>query len=240
MKTSIACVVMLAQASFSFVAAAQEVPSFWVADTLVRIPAPDGFFRYDGRHPEVDKIARRIVGTKRLVAAYSSRQDLEQALSGRYPRLERHFSVQTNPELESETIDSELFDLLKQKLRQDFADGLAKYEDTIKEVESDGSAAVRLSRRFTGMKISEVIPLGFFDESADSSCFSMLMQGSVSAVDSAEPPKYITVSVVCVLRVHDRLLYLSCSSKYEGKPDIEWARRSILRWRDSVRAANAL
>src|SRR5205814_9799857 len=143
MKTSVALVVVLAITVLLSVAGAQEVTTIRVADTAVRIPAPEGFFRYDGKHPEVDKIAIRLVGSNRLLAAYSSQEDLKRALNGRYPKLERHFSVQTDPKLEAVAFDSELFGLLKQRMRQDFAaaDGFEKYRDTIKEVEADGSAA---------------------------------------------------------------------------------------------------
>lgn len=238
MKKQVALLLLSAVTILFSVAAVEEPTTFRIANTSVRIPSPNGFYRYDGKDAQVDTIARRLVGNNRLLAAYSSGKDLEQVLHGHYPKLERSFTAQTDPKLEAIEFDRELLSLLKDKLRHDFSDGLKSYGPTIKEVEADGSAAAALSQRLTALKLGEMIPLGIFDETPDSVCFSMIIKAQAVSGGPDQPPPYTGVSAVCMTRVDNRILSLGCGSQYRSKSDIMWARSSLQEWRNSILSAN--
>lgn len=122
---------------------------------------------------------------------------------------------------------------------RDFSDGLKSYGWTLKEVEADGSAAAALSQRLTALKLGDMIPLGIFDETPDSVCFSMIVKAQAVASGPDQPPPYIGVSAVCMMRVNNRVLSLGCGSQYRTKSDILWARSGVQEWRDSILLDNA-
>jgi hypothetical protein len=78
-------------------ALAQDVTVADIGGAAVKIPAPDGFFRYDGKRAKADVFAKTIAGSGRLLAAYSSREDLAAVLNGQLPKLERNFAATLPP-----------------------------------------------------------------------------------------------------------------------------------------------
>jgi len=178
-------------------------------------------------------------GSDHLLAAFSSEDDLAAVLSGRFPRLQRHFVAGTDPNLETVTFDPELFGLLKQHLRSEYAGSLEKYRETITEIEKRGSSIVTLSPKFAGLKIGDLIPLGAFDETKDSICFSMLVRTEVASSNGKDKVNTVAVSAVSMTIVRERLLALTCGAMYRDKADIEWARHSLQRWRDRILTANS-
>ena len=136
--------------------------------------------------------------------------------------------------------NAELFGLMKQRFREQFSGNVEKYRETIEEVERRGSSVVRMSPRFTELKIGEMIPLGVFEETKDSICFSALVRTEITPSNGKEKLKSVAVSAVSLTKVREHLVSLGCGAMYHDKADIEWARRNVQLWRDKVLGANTL
>lgn len=202
-----------------------------VGGTSITLPAPAGFFRYDGKSAKVDSYEQKLLpATNRLLADFGSEEDVADVLLDRLPTLERHFSAQTLRSAESLELTATAFGNMKPEIAHTVAEQASKYRDLAKNLET--SASVAIGSRLT---IGESIPLGVFDDTADSICFSMLSKVKVEVLSDA----YVSISTCCVVRVSNRVLYLLSSSPYRDKSDIEWARRNVKLWRDAVLKANA-
>jgi hypothetical protein len=219
--------------------AAADTNTVYVGDTAILLPSPKGFFRYDGKNSKIDNLEQSLLpSSNRLLAIFGSEENLADVLVGRFPKVERQFNAQSMRSLESLTVTQAFFNELKPGLRETFSaqSGNENFRDVIKEVETNASSAISaVSHLSANLKIGEMISLGVFDDTKDSLCFSALAKVQVSTSTNS----YVTVIGCCIIRVSDRVFYLYSMSLYRDKSDIEWARRSIQRWRDAVLKANA-
>ena len=198
-----------------------------VGGTTISLPPPEGFFRYDGKSAKVDSFEQRLVPpTNRLLAAFGSEETLAEVLMDHLPKSERHFAAESERSLESRDITPSFFAASKPSLRKTVSSPLdEKYRSVIKEIESNWSSDIGAS-----LRLGEMIPLGFFDDTSDSLCFSALTKVQVETTSQS----YVSIAACCVIRVRNRAFYLFADSPYHDKSDIEWARRSVKRWRDAV------
>ena len=203
-----------------------------VGGATISLPAPDGFFRYDGKSAKVDSFEQQFVSaTNRLLAIFGSEETLGEVLMDKIPKSERHFAAESERTLETRNITASLFAQLKPSLRQTVSSPLdEKYRSVIKEMESNASFSAGAS-----LRLGEIIPLGVFDETSDSLCFSAFTKAQAETISQS----YVSIIACCAVRVKNRLFYLYANSPYHDKSDIEWARRSVQRWRDAVLKANS-
>jgi hypothetical protein len=202
-----------------------------VGGTSIALPAPEGFFRYDGKSAKIDALEQRLLAaSNRLLAAFGSEETLADVLLDHLPKIERQFRAQSERSLESVTVTPVSFNKMKPEIRNTVSSQAAKYHSLAKDIEASASIAIGST-----LTIGEAIPLGVFDETTDSLCFSMLMKVKIAAISDSE----VSIVTCCVIRVSNRVLYLTANSPYRDRSDIEWARRSVQRWRDAVIQANA-
>lgn len=214
-----------------------QIPTVSVGGNSIALPPPEGFFRYDGKSARVDAVEQNLLPkTNRLLAVFGLEEVLADVLSDRFPKIGRHFSAQTERSLEVMTISPSLFAEFKPEMRNPITAQLEIYREAAKEIENNAaSAAYAQTGILAKLRIGETIPLGIFDETKESLCFSMLSKAQISGIAGS----YVTITACCVINVKDRLFYLYSSSPYREKADIEWARRSVQRWRDAVLKSNA-
>src|SRR5439155_12205610 len=128
------------------------------------LPSPDGFFRYDGKSTKVDSLEQRLLpASNRLLVAFGSEETLAEVLIDHYPKIDRHFSAQSERSLESVDITPAFFAEFKPELKTNISSQIDKYPIVIRQVESNASSAVSSS-----IRIGEMIPLGVFDDTNDS------------------------------------------------------------------------
>ncbi|MEI7820799.1 MAG: hypothetical protein WCK55_07765 [Verrucomicrobiota bacterium] len=211
--------------------AGAETPTVTIGGTIISLPPPVGFFRYDGKSSIIDKIEQRLLpASNRLLAAFGSEETLAEVLIDHIPKIERHFSAQSVRELESLDVPQAGFAEMRPGIRDAFTPQSGKYSSIIKELESNAS-----SISSAVLKIGEMIPLRIFDDTKESICFSMLCKVQVDTI----PRSYVSIVAGAVVRVRNRIFYLYASVPYHDKADIEWARRSVQQWRDDVLKANS-
>jgi hypothetical protein len=199
-----------------------------VGGTSITLPAPEGFFRYDGKSAKIDTFVQKPLAASgiRLLAIFGSEETLADVLLDQFPKIARNFSAQTPVSLESSQFTSTSFSEMKPELRNTLSS--MKYRDLANEVETSIHATLG-----TSLTVGEMIPLGIFGDTGDSVCFSMLTKMQLASVS------YISVVACSIVRVNNRLVYLYASSLYRQKSDIDWARQSVQQWRDAVLKANA-
>jgi len=110
----------------------------------------------------------------------------------------------------------------------------------VAEVERSASSAVS-HELDAAMKVtmSDTVSLGVFGETAESTCFALLVKSHLKGGSLEAPIDPVTVVAGCVILVRERLLYLYANSMRDGKSDEDWARQQVTAWRDAVVAANA-
>jgi hypothetical protein len=203
-----------------------------VGGTVISLPAPDGFFRYDGKSAKVDTFEQQFVSaTNRLLATFGSEETLGGVLKDQVPQSERHFAAESERSLETRDITASLFAQLKPSLRRTVSSPLdEKYRSVIEEMESNASSSAGAS-----IRLGEIISLGVFDDTSDSLCFSAFTKAEADTTSQS----YVSIIACCAIRVKNRVFYLYANAPYRDKSDIEWARRSAQRWRDAVLKANS-
>jgi hypothetical protein len=202
-----------------------------VGGSSISLPAPEGFFRYDGKSAKVDAFEQQFTpATNRLLASFGSEEAVAEVLLNHLPRkIDREFSAQTVRSIESHTFTPASFNQMKPELRNSLS-STEKYRSLVEALERNASVAISQN-----MQMGEIIPLGIFDDTSDSLCFSMLSKVEIAII----PDGYVSITACCVVRVGDRLVDLLVTSPYRDKSDIEWAKRSLQSWRDAVLRANA-
>ena len=217
-----------------------ETVTVYVANIPIALPAPEGFFRCDGKSTKVDRMQQSLIGaSNRLLASFGSEDDLAQTLKDTYPKLERNFNAQSVKKFEEVSVTSAGFTDLKTTLRTSMDSTRQKLGDMFAEIESSASSTLSkdLQTR-TDLKVGEMIPLGVFDETPDSISFSMLTKYRLTAEDRGKPVEGVSIVAACALNLRNRVINLYCTSDYRDKRDIEWARSNVKKWRDEVLAMN--
>lgn len=206
----------------------------------IRIPAPDGFFRIDGIDHEYDRLARSLVPPhNRSIAQFGTERELAELLAGRWPSAKRGFGVQVMRALESVRATRSQFDRIKDRLKTDLLEVETdpEFQRLIREMELGISKGFfDLDGTAHNVTIGNPIPLGIYDETAESLLFSMLM---TAYVDGANDDDIFVgmVSGACI-HINERVLYLYATSEYVDNTDIEWVRTALMNWRDEVVKAN--
>ena len=113
-----------------------------VGGTIISLPAPDGFSRYDGKSTKVDSFEQQFVpATNRLLAIFGSKEALGDVVKDQIPKRGRYFAAESKRSLETRDITASLFGQLKPPLRRMVSSPLAeKYLSVIKEMESNASS----------------------------------------------------------------------------------------------------
>ncbi len=167
------------------------------------LPAPEGFFRYDGKSAKVDASSQQTTASgNRLLAEFSPEDTLADVLADRFPISERFFNAQSVRSVESLAVTPAVFNEMKPVLRSTFTSP-TEFRNVVNDIETRVSVAVGSS-----LKKGEAIPLGIFEETPDSLCFSVLMKEQVDGSDNL-----VVIQACSVVRVNNRVLALYSTSQ---------------------------
>lgn len=224
-------------------ATASDVVTVDVGGVAIRIPAPEGFYRIDGRNAEYDNVLQASLSRlDRRLAMFGSEVDLADLLSGRWPTREGGnlaFDAQVSRAMERIAISRHEFQGLKREQKEQLGAQLASPEmqRIIREIESGSTNALSDSLDSNmQIAIGDLIPLGVFDETPESLLFAVLMTASVGGTDIDY--QFVGVTAGATVHIRDRVIYLYSSSKYQGADDLGSVRDSLRKWRDDVVRAN--
>src|SRR5260370_16067069 len=149
-----------------------------------RIPAPEGFERFDKTYPQLaEQIRRRMGITSDLLAAYGKAQELLDRDSGKSTHLKTLFYVTASKSLRSVDVTPELFSQIKLQLKSSGSDfqGMA---DKAAEVVNDYLQKQR--NPADALKLKEPHPIGTFDERPSSICLLFISKVKLTTNGTAE------------------------------------------------------
>lgn len=220
-----------------------EINRVNVGGTWILLPAPEGFFRYDGRSPKIDQYQNALAsaGNNRLVATFGSESVLTDVLKNAFPSLDRYFAVQTVRDVEKDKMTESMFAEFKRMLRSQ-ADALVRESSRqaaqMKDITSGALSKAVQTPAY--LKLREMTSQGAFDETLDSICLCVIAKLQAGVVETgAEPVEKFAIIADCSVCVRQRLIELTYYSIYNSPKDIEWAQTHLKMWRDAVIAANA-
>jgi len=201
------------------------------------VPAPDGYFRCDGKVRDVDVILlAHIPTTNQELAFYCDEDDLAKASSSQNPSFSRFFDVQVRASLKNKDYSDQEFNDIKQSLKKLVGD------DQLGDLSTQATETVsqKLSKirdKAGNLKSGDAAQLGVFDETPDSICMAMVLKATYGAGNGAND-NLVRVMATALTHVHKRIFYLYSASIFQDETDIVWTRSEIRKWRDSVIAAN--
>ena len=145
--------------------------------------------------------------------------------------------------LEGYKVTPILFADLKKMLRGEIDSLVTKNQRTVALAPLEADASKALSKAVQSpvdVKVGELIPLGVFDETPESICFSAFgkIRYNVRQGDGAQIDR-LSISATSEINIRQRVISLTCCSTYNSELDIEWVRTQLKKWRDAVVAANA-
>lgn len=214
-----------------------ETPKIYVSTTPISIPAPKGFFRYDGKSAFVDKFQKDAVApANRLLAAFGADSDVAEVMLDTLPSLKRHFNALVPIVSEKNKFTKKDFQSIKNEIRVQFESEL----DHAKVKEIEQNLAVAGEALHAQAKIGERVFLGAFDETDESICFAMLANPEITLKSSSgvTTQKGVIVASSCMVLVAGHVITLNCVSDYKNKTDIVWVKDTMKTWRDEILKVN--
>ncbi len=211
--------------------------NFSLGDASVVVPAPDGYFRCDGKVRGVDVIAlAHIPTTNQELAFYCDENDLAKVSAGRDPSFSRFFDVQVRVSLKNKDYSDQEFNDIKQALKKFVGDDqLGELSTQTAEAVSQKLAKIR--EKAGNLKFGDTAQLGVFDETSDSICMAMFLKATYGAGNGTSD-NLVRMMTTALVHVHKRVFYLYSSSIFQDETDITWTRSEIRKWRDAVITAN--
>lgn len=223
--------------AFCFAFARGDSTNFSLGDASVLVPAPDGYFRCDGKIKEVDAVVlAHIPPTNQILAFYCDEDDWAKISAGQDPSFSRFFDTQVRASLKNKDYSDPEFKEIKQSLKKFVGD------DQVGELSAQASEKVsqklaKIKETAGNLKFGDAAQLGVFDETPDSICMAMLLK-VVRGPGRGADVNIVRVMATALVHVHKRILYLYSSSIFEDETDITWTRAAVRDWRDSVISAN--
>lgn len=220
-----------------FSLAKADSTSFSLGDASIVVPAPEGYFRCDGKIRDVDVIVlAHIPPTNRELAFYCDADDLAKLSAGHDPSFPRFFDVQVRVSLKNKDYSDREFNAIKEALKKLVGDDqLGELSTQTAEAVSQKLAKIR--ENAGNLKFGDAAQLGVFDETPDSICMALVLKTTYGAANGTSD-NLVRVMATALVHVHQRIFYLHSCSLFQDDADITWTRSEIRKWRDAVISAN--
>lgn len=209
-----------------------------VGTQTLKIPSPAGFERMDGISAQRDDMAAEFISAgNRYVIMFGTPEAVAALRRGESIDSPRNFNAQTLRNLEGRRLRPAQFESLRAEAERDLERLGQRLDAVLGKVVADASKS--LSDKLQDsveVKIGDPVPLGIFERTRDSVGFSMMFK-SQFIIGGKETPG-LNVVAAMIVRVRDRLLYLYATSDRKSEADEAWVKAEVLKWRDSIFAAN--
>jgi hypothetical protein len=202
-----------------------------------RIPAPDGYERFDKTYPQLAEPIRRAVSlSSDLLAAYAKAQEILDRDGGRLTHFKTLYHVTENTDLRSVDVTQELFDQIKSQLKnknatpdfQGMADKAAEAVNDYLQKEQSPTDAIKLQGPHM---------IGTFDERPNS--IGVLVISRVKLTTNGATEDFSELVAMAFVNVKERLILLSCSGEYTDAATITAVKAKLTTWRDQVISLNS-
>lgn len=207
-----------------------------VGGTKLVIPTPPGFAPVTPRMANLQDMLKTLVGASNVeYLSFISEQEVDAALDGELPPMERRFSVQVLKQLVEPLVSSGGFYDIRAEVRGRngliaAADGnvVSKTMDGLNE-RIEGDTGLNLQMQITGYR-----ELGFHAETERMIATSTLLD--YAFVDPAgQNVSFKAISTAAIVHVRGKVLFLFVHAE-DGA--LEWSQAAIRDWTDAVLAAN--
>jgi hypothetical protein len=202
---------------------------------IFRIPAPDGYERFDKTYPQLAEPIRRAVGiSSDLLAAYAKEQEIFDRDTGRSTHFKTLYQVTETTDLRSVDVTPELFDQIKSQLKnispdfQGMADKAAEAVNEYLQKEQNPSDAIKLQGPHM---------IGTFDERPNS--IGVVVISRVKLTTNGDTETFTELVAMAFVNVKKRVIFLSCGSEYSDPATITSVKAKLTTWRDQVISLNS-
>lgn len=210
-----------------------------VGGISVRLPAPKGNIRVDGKDLALDALLKAsIPPSNRALAIFASEETLAAMLAGNQSMNDIEYLALVIRSFEYRYCTEENFEIVKagtRRLSDDIKKGMGP---RFEKLERDLSKRIleELDVR-AKVKTLEVIPLGVIDESPESISTALLRRRKIKFEGEAEVESFLLINT-CILNVRGKLINLVRAEKYVSPKDLELSRDGIKAWRELVLSEN--
>lgn len=231
-------VAALSHLSHASDAAAERVAKVSIGGRELTIPMPDGFDRYDGINPEVDKLfAAALPPSNRMLVNLAPNENVQELRSGTVPALSRSLNLQIVRELGSRDIGLSDFAGVRAEMRRE----LKKMEATIaEEIRKHSKKGSEKMKGATGtdvvFDITDTAMLGVFEDTDASLGFTMGMKVNAGAGTDVTDTRMVVSAIMTP--VNGRLINVYANGDFRTEADRQWAEQAVKAWRDQIVGAN--
>ena len=175
-------------------AALAETEIVYLGKREIRLPAPDGYFRFTGYSKRADQYLESFVGAgNRLLAAFGSEENVAQALQDKVPTLGRYFTAQSFMAAEDVNVDSTQFAELKSAIRTQWSDTSKLERETASLLSQRLQAQIDIKGQY-----------GVFDQTDDSISFA-----GIAVFTGPDKKPWVAASAATAVKVGDRVYFFS-------------------------------
>lgn len=178
--------------------------------------------------------------SNRLLAIFINDDNIADGISGKAPKLERYFMIQTLRSHENDTLSPELFaeilGLIKNNYQSIFSKAASNIQSELDIASKKMSA--QLGGKDIEIKIGEVKLIEVFDERTESiSALAMTkMSGIIDGV-AKEIPLALSISTN---KIKGKIVYFAAYSVYKNDQDFDWIKQQTSAWVTRAIEANSV
>lgn len=208
-----------------------------VGGAKIEIPSPHGFAALTDQMQPINQLLEKTGGTTNNIRflTFVAEDQIPKAIQGKYPDLERHFSVQVSKSLINIDVTSAEFRATQEQIKYQ-NDNLLR---AIEKERPDFLAALRkgIDKQLgfeAAFSVAQVVPLAPHKETSFALSYAMYVGFNAKDKQGKAVPGVQVVNVT-LLHIRNRLLFLYT---FAGKNDLAWSRAAAERWLQAVLAAN--
>lgn len=208
-----------------------------IGNTRLVIPPPASFAPVTPEMAAVNRFLETFVPpTNTQHVTFLSEGQIETALKGEMPSLDRLFTVQTAKQLEQQTVSLADFAQMKEVIRKQNATLMAQAKQQIPAFldQADKSIEEQFDVR-RELQTMQTVPLQPHEESERTFAYSMFTKAHAASA-AGQPAPVATVATVTLAFAKGQVLFLYC---YGKESDLGWSRKASHDWATAIMAANS-
>lgn len=205
----------------------------------IKVPAPAGYVRCDGIDANWDNAMKSLLpASNRMLATFGTAEDQDLLRKGTPSDYSRNFNIQTIRATESLEIGERTFSDLRGQMKKELLAMQSKMETEVKKLAGQGNKHLQDNYGVNAaLSISDTAVLGFFEETATSLGFTMVMKVGIDTEDGKREESR-AVGACLMTPVNGRLVALYSTAPYTGEPSQKEVESTVQAWRDAVVAIN--
>ncbi|MBV8282683.1 MAG: hypothetical protein JO347_11580 [Candidatus Eremiobacteraeota bacterium] len=203
--------------------------------TSFRIPAPEGFVRFDKTYPQVAEPIRRQMGiSSDLLCAYGREQEILARKTGKVSHFKILFEATAASGMRSVNVTPVLFGHIKDVFKVNAFDayGVDPQHIADKEAEAVNNYLQKEQHSTDALKIIQPHLIDKFDNRLNSICLTAVAKLEITMHEKRE--EFVALSVLSAMNLHRRAIFITCVGDYDGAETIKTFKSAVTTWRDQI------